>query len=118
MAAESGALIVGAAHPQGARSYPADVPEVIGVTAHPDCQNRNYYLDPKVYLRRDWKSLSGKFVTSGYFEEDYRGAGYAAAHFTGQLACLISARPSLDPEQYIELVKQRAYLAIPELGYQ
>ena len=117
MANETGAMIVASAHPQGARSYPADVPEVIGVTSHPDCQSRMYYLDPKIYLRRDWKSLSGKFVASGYFDSVYRGAGHAAAHFAAELACLRSQDKKWDAEQYSIMMQNKAFLAIPELGY-
>ena len=117
MAAESGAMIVASAHPQGSRSYPADVPEVIGVTSHPDCQSRMYYLDPKIYLRRDWKSLSGKFVANGYFDTKYRGAGHAAAHFAAQLACLRSAGLDCETEEYALMMQHRSFLAIPELGY-
>ena len=117
MANETGAMIVASAHPQGARSYPADVPEVIGVTSHPDCRSRMYYLDPKIYLRRDWKSLSGKFVASGYFDSVYRGAGHAAAHFSAELACLRSQDKNWDAEQYSKMMQNKAFLAIPELGY-
>lgn len=117
MALDAGAMIVAAAHPQGARSYPADVPEVIGVTGHPDCQKRMYFLDPNIYLRRDWKSLSGKFVASGYFDAAYRGAGHAAAHFAAHLACVKSAQEDLGVDVYTRLMQLRAFLAIPELGY-
>lgn len=117
MANESGSLIVAAAHPQGSRSYPADVPEVIGVTSHPNCLLRNYFMDPLIYKRKDWKSLSGKFLFNGYFGDDYRGAGYATARFVAEMACIKEANPDLTPIEYRIWAQNRAFLPIPELGY-
>ena len=47
-AKKMGAVIVASAHPKGERTYPADLPEVVGVSTHKDC--RELFHFPKIEI--------------------------------------------------------------------
>jgi subtilisin family serine protease len=123
LAAEGGAVVVAAAHPQGERAYPADLPETVGVAAHPDCPlEKTFFFSPQRFPRSDWGHLSGKFLTHGYQRIQgqrggFRGSGLATAYLAGRLACLAEAMSDHGPERIVSALANQAYLPEPQLGY-
>jgi hypothetical protein len=123
-AVENGAVVLAAAHPKGDRAYPADLPETIGVAAHPDCPlDKFFYFDPKRFPRKEWGVLSDKFLTHGYTRKTdgapgrYRGSGLATAYLSGVAACLAEAMVGRDAQELIKALKRSALVPIPEIGY-
>lgn len=123
-AVEHGSVVLAAAHPRGERAYPADLPETVGVAAHPDCPiDKFYFFNPKRFPRKEWGVLSDKFLTHGYaISRDgqtgrYRGPGLATAYMAGITACLAEAMPGRTAVELIETLKRTALTPIPEIGY-
>jgi hypothetical protein len=123
-AVENGSVVLAAAHPKGERAYPADLPETIGVTAHPDCPiDKYYYFNPRHFSRKEWGVHSDKFLTHGYgISRDgqtgrYRGSGMATAYLSGITACLAEALPGSTAAQIIETLRRSALTPMPEIGY-
>jgi subtilisin family serine protease len=123
-AVENGTVVLAAAHPRGERAYPADLPETVAVASHPDCPvDKFYFFDPGRFPRKQWQSLSDKFLAHGHGEPDgggrprYRGSGVATAYLSAYTACLRQARPELSAIEIIERLKQRALIPVPEFGY-
>ncbi len=123
-AVDSGSMVLAAAHPKGERAYPADLPETVGVAAHPDCPiDKFFFFNPKRFPRKQWGVLSDKFLTHGYgITKDgqtgrYRGSGMATAYLSGIGACLVEALPNVPAEKMIKRLKRAALIPIPEIGY-
>ncbi len=123
-AVDHGSVVLAAAHPKGERAYPADLPETMGVSAHPDCPaDKFFYFDPKRFPRKEWGVLSDKFLTHGYSgkpdggQGKYRGSGIATAYLSGITACLREARPSDDAAAIIRVLRRTALVPVPEIGY-
>lgn len=123
-AVENGSVVLSAAHPKGERAYPADLPETIGVAAHPDCPiDKYFYFDPKRFSRKEWGVLSDKFLTHGYgINKDgsvgkYRGSGMATAYLAGVAACLGEAMPTSTGDDLIKAMRRTALVPVPEIGY-
>jgi subtilisin family serine protease len=123
-AVEAGSIVLAAAHPKGERAYPADLPETLGVAAHPDCPpEKVYYFAPHRFPAKQWGALTGKFLTHGSTvgpnrqRGPYRGSGLATAYLAGRTACLREALPTDGPLQIIETLRQAALTPVPELGY-
>ena len=123
-AVENGSVVLSAAHPKGERAYPADLPETIGVAAHPDCPlDKYFYFDPKRFSRKEWGVLSDKFLTHGYgINKDgtvgkYRGSGMATAYLAGVAACLGEAMPKSTGDDLIKAMRRTALVPVPEIGY-
>jgi Subtilase family len=123
-AVEHGSVVLAAAHPKGERAYPADLPETIGVTAHPECpQDKYYYFNPTRFSRKEWGFLSDKFLTHGYGISRegqvgrYRGSPLATAYLAGYVACLAEAMPGRSAQEIIDTLRRTALTPIPEMGY-
>ncbi len=123
-AVELGSIVLAAAHPKGERAYPADLPETVGVAAHPDCPiDKVYYFDPTRFPRKQWGALSGKFLGHGYGltrtnrQDRYRGSGVATSYLAGIVACLRQAMPNEDVDQVVSHLKLRSLIPMPEIGY-
>jgi len=123
-AVENGAVVLAAAHPKGERAYPADLPETVGVAAHPDCPiDKYFYFHPKRFPRKQWGALSDKFLTHGYgLNADgtrgrYRGSGVATAYLSGVAACLCEAVGRRNAEELIKTLRRSALVPVPEIGY-
>lgn len=123
-AVEMGTLVLAAAHPKGERAYPADLPETVGVAAHPDCPiDKYFYFNPKRFPRKEWGVLSDKFLTHGYgINRDgtagrYRGSGMATAFQSGIAACLAEAMEGRSAEDLLQTLRRSALIPVPELGY-
>lgn len=125
MAAESGAVVLAAAHPKGERAYPADLPETVGVATHRDCPlEKVYYFGPRRFPRSEWGNLTDKFLTHGH---DYRGpdqeqrvfkgSGIATAYLAGRFACLREAVQDQPAQGLIDMMRQLALTPVPEIGY-
>lgn len=119
-----GSVVLAAAHPKGERAYPADLPETVGVAAHPDCPgDKFYYFNPKRFPRKEWGVLSDKFLTHGYgISTDgqpgrYRGSGVATAYLSGITACIAEALPGRPASEIIDSLRRTALVPIPEIGY-
>ena len=123
-AVDSGSVVLAAAHPKGERAYPADLPETLGVAAHPDCPiDKFFFFNPKRFTRKDWGVLSDKFLTHGYgINKDgqtgrFRGSGMATAYLSGTAACLAEALPTVSSDELIKRLKRTALVPNPGLGY-
>ena len=122
--ADAGSIVLAAAHPKGDRAYPADLPETVGVAAHPDCPiDKFFFFDPKRFSRKEWGALSDKFLTHGYSGRPdgthgkYRGPGIATAYLSGLCACLREARPDAHAHDIVKILQRTALVPIPEIGY-
>jgi hypothetical protein len=123
-AVESGTVVLAAAHPKGERAYPADLPETIGVAAHPDCPlDKFFFFNPKRFPRKEWGVLSDKFLTHGYgLNADgtpgrYRGSGMATAYLSGVTACLAESQAERSAQNLMSTLRRAALIPIPEIGY-
>jgi hypothetical protein len=123
-AVDMGSLVLAAAHPKGERAYPADLPETVGVAAHPDCPlDKFFYFDPKRFSRKEWGVLSDKFLTHGYSTEaggaqgKYRGSGVATAYMSGLAACIAEALAGRPSEDVLQALRRSALVPVPEIGY-
>ena len=124
MAVESGSIVLAAAHPKGERAYPADLPETVGVTSHPDCPLEKYYFfAPHRFPREEWGNYTGKFLTHGRQTNDigrpgpFKGTGMATAYLAGRFACIAEALPGAPSNELIEVMRQLALTPVPEIGY-
>jgi hypothetical protein len=123
LAAESGAVVLAAAHPRGERAYPADFPETVGVATHPDCGlERFFYFAPERFNAEEWGHLSDKFLGHGYEQQfgevgAFRGSGIATAYMSGFLACIAEALPDAGTFDLIDALRNRALTPEPALGY-
>ncbi len=123
LAAEAGAIVIAAAHPRGDRAYPADLPETVGVSAHPDCPlDKFYFFTPHRFPSGEWGHLSGKFLAHGHQRlqgrpAGFQGPGLGTAYLAGRLACLIQAMPDAAPVDVVAALQNQALSPVPELGY-
>jgi subtilisin family serine protease len=123
LASEARAVVLAAAHPRGERAYPADLPETVGVAAHPDCPvEKFFWFDPLRFERADWSNLSGKFLAHGHDSggaegSGFRGSGIATATLAGYMACIAQARPDASAPDLIHALAERAQIPIPDMGY-
>lgn len=124
MAVESGAVVLAAAHPKGERAYPADLPETVGVTSHPDCPlEKYYYFSQHRFPRAEWGNLTDKFLThgrapaSGPKPGSFKGTGMATAYLSARFACMAEALPGRPSSELIEVMQQIALTPVPEIGY-
>ena len=123
LAVEAGAIVVAAAHPRGERAYPADLPETVGVSAHPDCPlGKFYFFNPHRFPAGEWGHLTGKFLAHGHQRiqgraAGYEGSGLGTAYLSGRLACLIEAMPDAPPVDIVAALQNQAMSPVPELGY-
>jgi hypothetical protein len=123
-AIESGSVVLAAGHPRGKSAYPADLPNCIGVRAHPDCPiDKFFYFDPKRYPRKQWNRMSGKFQTHGRTvrqdgrEGRWRDSGIATAYLAGVSACLSEAIGVRNAQQLTQTLQKAAIVPNPEIGY-
>lgn len=123
-AVEAGHVVLAAAHPKGERAYPADLPETVGVAAHPDCPlDKFFYFDPRRFSRKEWGVLSDKFLTHGYSvgpegsQGKYRGSGIATAYLSGVTACIAEALQGRPADHLLKSLKRHALVPVPEIGY-
>ena len=123
-AVESGSVVLAAAHPKGERAYPSDLPETVGVASHRDCPlDKIFYFDPKRFSRKEWGTLSSKFLTHGHsaplpgIPSRWRGSGIATAYLSGTTACLAEAMPDKSVPELIQRLKRIALVPAPEFGY-
>ena len=123
-AVDAGSLVLASAHPKGERAYPADLPECIGVAAHPDCPlDKYFYFNPKRFSRKEWGVLAGKFLTHGYGMNPeggpgrYRGSGVATAYLSAYAACLAEGLGRRAANDLLKTLKRSALVPIPEIGY-
>lgn len=124
LAVENDALLLAAAHPEGERAYPADLPEAIGVASNRDCPvEKIFYFAPHRFPAKEWRQ-SGKFLTHGYTipkeaggKKVYKGSGLATAYLAGRAACIREALPGERAPQVMEVLRQIALTPVPEIGY-
>jgi hypothetical protein len=84
-----------------------------------------YYFSPHRFPRKEWGSLSGKFLAHGYGvpreggvgSGPYRGSGLATAFLAGRIACLWQAMANETPHGVSEIARQLALTPVPEIGY-
>ncbi len=123
-AVDAGTVVLAAAHPKGERAYPADLPETLGIAAHPDCpMDKYYYFNPKRFPRKEWGVLSDKILAHGYgINPDgtpgrYRGSGMATAYMSGVAGCLAESQGERNAQTLIATLRRAALIPIPEIGY-
>jgi len=123
-AVEAGNVVLAAAHPKGERAYPADLPETVGIAAHPDCPlDKFFFFDPRRFPRKEWGVLSDKFLAHGYAiasdgtQGKYRGSGIATAYMSGVTACIAEALTGRGAQDVLKALKRQALVPVPEIGY-
>ena len=118
-----GSVVVAASHPDGRASFPADLPQAVGVLSHPDCQERLFHLAAHRFPPAEFAHISGKFVAPGYAAPNgegdpaYLGSGIAAAEFSAWLACIAEAQPHEGVDVWLETLRHLALVPDPEFGY-
>lgn len=115
-AKNNGSLVVSTAHPKGERTYPADLPEVVGVSTNRDCRTL-YHFPKRIFPKKQWKGLSNKFLAPALVDKEYSGVSFATAYVTSFLAALSQAFPEETPDQKIQRLAHRAHWPTVELGY-
>ena len=115
-AKNNGSVVVSTAHPKGERTYPADLPEVVGVSTNRDCRSL-YHFPKRLFPKKQWKGLSNKFLAPAFVGEEYSGVSFATAYVTSFLATLAQAFPKETPDQRIQRLAHRAHWPTVELGY-
>lgn len=115
-ARENGSLVVASAHPKGERTYPADIPEVVGVSSNQECRSL-FHFPKDIYPKKQWKGFSNKFLAPAYMGSVYGGVGCATAYVSCFMAMLTQAFPEENPEKRIERLANRAFWPTIELGY-
>jgi len=100
-AAALGSVCVAAAHPNGAVSWPADLPTVLSATSHRSCPLEDLYRVPGPlprYLACGWpRPIEGLPATDNLF-----GTSIAAAHLSGRVAALLRTEPGLGLRELVE----------------
>jgi len=118
-----GAVVIGAAHPEGRASFPADLPHALGVLSHPDCKQRIYHLPEHRFPSTGFAHLSGAFVAPGWSQaatdqdSTYLGSGIATAELSAHLACIAQFQPDDGVERWIATLHHVALVPDPEFGY-
>ena len=108
LAEESGTVVIGAIHPMGLRSYPADLDTVLSVGSHRDIERgKVFFLSKDAFSEPAWRNLSGTVMGCGWSTDgEYLGGGLAAAAVGGMCATVVAAMPHACPSD-IRLAMER-----------
>ena len=115
-ARDHGSVVVASAHPKGDRTYPADIPEVVGVSSNKECRSL-FHFPKSIFPKKQWKGFSNKFLAPAYVGSEYGGVGCATAYVTAFMIMLTQAFPTETPEEKLMRLADRAFWPTIELGY-
>ena len=114
-AREAGVILVAAEHNDGRESYPAVLPDVIGVAGGKVRGRCGYYYRPghaiECVARGDMQRVC--WIDPPYVMVS--GTSFATPHVTGVVAMIRQAHPSASLEQVRELLQANALQGMPEL---
>ena len=111
-AADQGILMVAAEHEEGRKSYPAHLPQVIGVGAGPLQGLYDYYYRPGVAIECIARGELQRLCWLEPPEVMLAGTSFAAPHITGLLALIRQDHPSAGLAQVREILRNHA---LPEV---
>jgi uncharacterized NAD-dependent epimerase/dehydratase family protein len=107
-AADQGILMVAAEHEEGRESYPAHLPQVIGVGAGPLQGLYDYYYRPRAAIEYIARGDLQRLCWLEPPEVILAGTSFAAPHITGLLALIRQAHPSAGLAQVREILHNHA----------
>lgn len=107
-AADQGILMVAAEHEEGHESYPAHLPQVIGVGAGPLQGLYDYYYCPRAAIECIARGDLQRLCWLEPAEVMLAGTSFAAPHITGLLALIRQAHPSANLAQVREILRNHA----------
>ncbi len=114
-ARDAGVILVSAEHNDGRESYPAVLPDVVGVTGGKVRGHYGYYYRPghaiECVARGDAQRVC--WIDPPYVMVS--GTSFAAPHITGIVALIRQAHPGASLEQVRELLQANALQGTPEL---
>ncbi len=114
-ARDAGVILVSAEHNDGRESYPAVLPDVVGVTGDKVRGHYGYYYRPghaiECVARGDAQRVC--WIDPPYVMVS--GTSFAAPHITGIVALIRQAHPGASLEQVRELLQANALQGTPEL---
>ena len=107
-AADQDILMVAAEHEEGRESYPAHLPQVIGVGAGPLQGLYDYYHRPRAAIECIARGDLQRLCWLEPPEVMLAGTSFAAPHITGLLALIRQAHPSASLAQVREILRNHA----------
>ena len=114
-AREAGVILVAAEHNDGRESYPAVLPDVIGVTGGKVRGRYGYYYRPGHTIECVARGDAQRVCWTDPRYLMVSGTSFAAPHITGVVVLIRQAHPSAPLEQVRELLQANALKGTPEL---
>ncbi len=107
-AVEAGVILIAAEHNDGVPSYPANLPEVIGVTGGKIYDRYGYYYRPSNTIECVARGDEQRVCWKDGREIMISGTSYAAPHITGIVALIREAYPNAALKEVREMLKANA----------
>ena len=107
-AVEAGVILIAAEHNDGVPSYPANLPDVIGVTGGKIYDRYGYYYRPGNTIECVARGDEQRVCWKDGREIMISGTSYAAPHITGIVALIREAYPNATPKEVREMLKANA----------
>lgn len=107
-AVEAGIVLIAAEHNDGVPSYPANLPDVIGVTGGKIYDRYGYYYRPGNTIECVARGDEQRVCWKDGREIMISGTSYAAPHITGIVALIREAYPNATPKEVREMLKANA----------
>ena len=104
-AVEAGIILIAAEHNDGVPSYPANLPEVIGVTGGKIYDRYGYYYRPDNTIECVARGDEQRVCWEDGREIMISGTSYAAPHITGIVALIREAYPNATLKEVREILK-------------
>ncbi len=114
-ARDAGVILVAAEHNDGRESYPAALPDVIGVAGGKVRGRYGYYYRPGHAIECVARGDAQRVCWTDPPYLMVSGTSYAAPHITGVVAMIRQAHPGAPLEQVRELLQASALQGTPEL---
>ena len=107
-AIEAGIILIAAEHNDGVPSYPANLPEVIGVTVGKIYNRYGYYYRPGNTIECVARGDEQRVCWKDRREIMISGTSYAAPHITGIVALIREAYPNATLKEVREMLRANA----------
>ena len=113
-AQEAGVLVVAAEHNEGRQSYPAMLPEVIGVASGAGGGVHDYSFRSGAAIECVARGNLQRLCWLNHQERLKRGTSFAAPHITGIVALIRQVDPEAEIQQVRQILQANASNTIPE----
>ena len=107
-AVEAGIILIAAEHNDGVPSYPANLPDIIGVTGGKIYDRYGYYYRPGNVIECVARGDEQRVCWKDGREIMISGTSYAAPHITGIVALIREAYPKATLKEVREMLKANA----------